>query len=148
MKFFVVAVSLFAVALAAPSGPDAALEARRRLPALEHEEVHDEFGQFALRYVTAEGTVVSERGRLVPSHDGTGYVMITEGEVSYIGDDGKTYVTKYTAGLDGTHVEGNHLPVSVTPEPVPAVEPVPAAAPIVAPEPVKIVAKPIEFINL
>ncbi|KAJ8732689.1 hypothetical protein PYW07_015288 [Mythimna separata] len=119
MKFFIVALCVFAVAAAAPTSPDAALEERRRLPALEHEEIHDEFGQFALRYVTAEGTVVSERGRLVPAQDGSGYVMILEGEVSYVGDDGQTYVTKYSAGLDGTHVEGNHLPVPVTAEPVP-----------------------------
>ncbi|KAJ8732089.1 hypothetical protein PYW08_014819 [Mythimna loreyi] len=118
MKFFVVALSLFTVAATAPASPDPAIEARRRLPALEHEEIHDEYGQFALRYVTAEGTVVSERGRLVPSPDGTGYVMILEGEVSYVGDDGQTYVTKYSAGPDGTHVEGSHLPVPVTAEPV------------------------------
>ncbi|CAH0699896.1 unnamed protein product [Spodoptera exigua] len=48
----------------------------RLLPPLDHEEVHDEFGQFALRYVTAEGTVVSERGRLIPALDGAGYVMM------------------------------------------------------------------------
>ena len=107
-------LGLLAVALAAPS-VDPATAARRALPALEHEEVHDEFGQYALRYVTAEGTVVSERGRLVPSPDGTGYVLITEGEVSYVGDDGKTYVTKYSAGLDGTKVEGDHLPVPPKP---------------------------------
>ncbi|PZC85374.1 hypothetical protein B5X24_HaOG201870 [Helicoverpa armigera] len=90
----------------------------RTLPALEHEEIHDQFGQFALRYVTPEGTVVSERGRLVPTPDGTDYVMIVEGEVSYIDDDGKTYVTKYTAGIDGYHAEGNHLPVAPkVPEP-------------------------------
>lgn len=85
-----------------------AIAARRALPALEHEEVHDEYGQYALRYVTAEGTVVSERGRLVPTVHG--YVLITEGEVSYVGDDGKIYVTKYTAGLDGYKADGNHLP--------------------------------------
>ncbi|KAH9644257.1 hypothetical protein HF086_003756 [Spodoptera exigua] len=96
----------------------------RSLPPLDHEEVHDEFGQFALRYVTAEGTVVSERGRLIPAIDGAGYVMVYEGEVSYIGDDGKRYVTKYTAGLDGYHAEGDHLPVAPevpdVPEPTPA----------------------------
>lgn len=104
------------MAMVAAASIDPEIAARRALPALEHEEVHDEFGQYALRYVTAEGTVVSERGRLVPSADGSGYVLITEGEVSYIGDDGKTYVTKYTAGLDGTKVEGNHLPKA--PEPI------------------------------
>ncbi|XP_075970097.1 flexible cuticle protein 12-like, partial [Anticarsia gemmatalis] len=97
-------VGLMAATLAVPLEE----HPRRSLPALEHEEIHDEYGQFALRYVTAEGTVVSERGRLVPLPDQSGYVMIVEGEVSYIGDDGKTYVTKYTAGLDGYKVEGEH----------------------------------------
>ncbi|CAK1553626.1 unnamed protein product [Leptosia nina] len=122
MKVFVVLSALAAVCLCAPADPEADVElaqliARRRLPALEHEEVHDEFGQFALRYVTAEGTVVSERGRLVPTPDGKSYVLITEGEVSYIGDDGELYVTKFTAGIDGVKVEGNHLPKA--PEPLP-----------------------------
>ncbi|XP_038210862.1 larval cuticle protein 65Ag1-like [Zerene cesonia] len=84
----------------------------RAKPALDFEEVRDEFGQYALRYVTAEGIVVSERGRLVPTAREGDYVLIVDGEVSYIGDDGQLYVTKFTAGLDGTHVEGNHLPVA------------------------------------
>ncbi|XP_063621821.1 uncharacterized protein LOC134794048 [Cydia splendana] len=87
-----------------PRSPLEAAAARRALPALQHEEIHDEFGQYALRYVTAEGTVVSERGRLIPSPSG-GHVLITEGETSYIGDDGKTHITKYSAGLDGYKVE-------------------------------------------
>ncbi|KAI5643429.1 insect cuticle protein domain-containing protein [Phthorimaea operculella] len=114
---FVVILALVAVAAAsAPLSREAA--ARRNLPALQHEEVHDEFGQFALRYVTAEGTVVEQRGRLVPNKEGTDYDLIIEGSTTYIGDDGKTYVTRYTAGPDGSKVEGNHLPVA--PEPIPA----------------------------
>lgn len=101
---------MIATTASAPSvNPDIA--ARRALPALEHEEIHDEFGQFALRYVTAEGTVVSERGRLVPTAKGD-YVLVTEGEVSYIGDDGELYITKFTAGIDGYHVENNHQALS------------------------------------
>ncbi|RVE46306.1 hypothetical protein evm_009025 [Chilo suppressalis] len=73
----------------------------RRLPALHHEEVHDDFGQYALRYYTAEGTFVSERGHLIPTADGRDHVMAVEGEVSYIGADGKTYSSKYMADLDG-----------------------------------------------
>ncbi|CAK1553627.1 unnamed protein product [Leptosia nina] len=114
MKVFII-LSLAAVALCAPADPRdnvklAELIARRRLPALEHEEARDDFGQYALRYVTAEGTVVSERGRLVPTKDGKDYVLITEGEVSYVSDDGKIYVTKYSAGIDGVKVQGDHLP--------------------------------------
>ena len=142
------ALSLLAVAAAAPMDLDAGAVERRSMPALEHEEIHDEFGQFALRYVTAEGTVVSERGRLVPSPDGAGYVMIFEGEVSYIGDDGQEYVTKYTAGLDGTHVEGNHLPVSVTAEPVIAPEPVVVPEPVFVNKPVELIAEPFRFVKV
>ncbi|KAI5643427.1 hypothetical protein NE865_04603 [Phthorimaea operculella] len=113
---FVVVLALVAVAAAGPLSREAA--ARRNLPALQHEEVHDEFGQFALRYVTAEGTVIEQTGRLVPNKERNGYVMIIEGSTTFIGEDGKTYVTRYTAGPDGSKVEGNHLPVA--PEPVPA----------------------------
>ncbi|CAH0727782.1 unnamed protein product, partial [Brenthis ino] len=111
MKLFLVSLCIIAAVSAAPAAKDAKdLKAIRALPALEHEEVHDEFGQYALRYVTAEGIVVYERGRLVPSLDGTGYVLVIEGEVSYVGDDDKTYVTKYSAGIDGVKIEGNHIP--------------------------------------
>ncbi|CAG9785111.1 unnamed protein product [Diatraea saccharalis] len=75
-----------------------------RLPALHHEEIHDDFGQYALRYYTAEGTFVSERGYLIPTADGKDHVMAVEGEVSYIGADGKSYSTKYMADLEGFRV--------------------------------------------
>lgn len=90
---------------------DPVTAARRALPALQHEEIHDEFGQYTLRYVTAEGTIVTETGKLVPTPDGKAYVLVIEGESRFIGDDGKTYITKYYAGLNGTHVEGAHIPV-------------------------------------
>nr|XP_053602926.1 uncharacterized protein LOC128670926 isoform X3 [Plodia interpunctella] len=68
MLKFVIVFALVAVsALGAPSNPEA--EARRALPALEHQEVHDDLGQYSLRYVTAEGTIVSETGRLIPTSD-------------------------------------------------------------------------------
>lgn len=80
---------------------------------MQHEEVHDQFGQYTLRYVTAEGTIVSEKARLIPTPNGKAYVLVKEGETRYIGDDGKTYITKYSAGLDGTYVEESYLPASV-----------------------------------
>ncbi|CAG9560400.1 unnamed protein product [Danaus chrysippus] len=133
MKMLVISLilpALMVVTSAAPSvgpiqGRADELAATRALPALEYEEVRDKYGQFALRYITAEGIVVSERGRLVPNLEGDGYVLITEGEISYISDDGKTYVTKFTAGIDGNHVQGDHLPTtpkSIVPE-APAVKP-------------------------
>ncbi|XP_028167307.1 flexible cuticle protein 12-like [Ostrinia nubilalis] len=103
MKTFVVLSCLVAVALCAPHS------GLRELPAVRHEEVHDEYGQYALRYITAENTVVSERGRLIPSPNG-GHVLEIEGQYQFIGDDGQLYVTKYRGGPDGFHVDGAHLP--------------------------------------
>lgn len=105
-----------AYVIAAPSVPDSI----QKLPALHHEEIHDELGQYSLRYITADGTIVYEKGWLVPNPDGEGRVMVTEGEVTYTGDDGKVYSTKYTAGFDGFKPEGAHL---VVPPLEPAVVP-------------------------
>ncbi|XP_045492965.1 larval cuticle protein 65Ag1-like [Colias croceus] len=115
MKMLIVFCTVVAAVACAPTALEE-LAVRRAQPALDFEEVRDEFGQYALRYVTAEGIVVSERGHLVPAAKDGDYVLIVDGEFSYIGDDGQLYVTKFTSGLDGTHVEGNHLPVA--PEPI------------------------------
>ncbi|XP_028171366.1 flexible cuticle protein 12-like [Ostrinia furnacalis] len=105
MKTVAVLCLCAAVVMGLPSGD-------RSLPAVEHIDERDELGQYSLRYVTAEGTVVSERGRFVPAADG-GRVITYEGEFTFIGDDGKTYVTKYTAGAEGGYKpEGDHLPVA------------------------------------
>ncbi|XP_023954704.2 flexible cuticle protein 12-like [Bicyclus anynana] len=117
MKSLVVFACLAAVVLCAPPKPATDDASLRFLPAIRHEEVHDEFGQYALRYITAENTVVSERGKLVPSQRG-GYVLEIEGQYSFIGDDGKVYVTKYRGGPDGFHVDAKHLPQPVRPLPV------------------------------
>ncbi|XP_011569290.2 pupal cuticle protein 27-like [Plutella xylostella] len=108
MVKFVVLLCIMSVSYAVGAPSFAATAARRALPALQHEEIHDSFGQYALRYVTAEGTIVSQRARLVPS--GAGHVLVTEGETTFIGTDGKTYVTRFTAGPEGLKVEGDHLP--------------------------------------
>ncbi|XP_059052340.1 larval cuticle protein 65Ag1-like [Achroia grisella] len=110
MKIIVVFSCLVAAALSAPAA------GLRELPAVRHEEVHDEYGQYALRYITAENTVVSERGRLVPSNGG--YVLEIDGQYQFVGDDGRLYVTKYRGGPDGFHVDGAHLPQQV---PMPAI---------------------------
>ncbi|XP_061378096.1 uncharacterized protein LOC133319073 [Danaus plexippus] len=136
MKLFLITLSVIYMAYASPSLRTAKdLAALRALPALEHEEIHDEYGQYALRYVTAEGTIVSERGRLVPDSEGKGYVLIIEGEISYIGDDGNLYITRFTAGLDGTSVEGNNMPVPSKPiaPAVPVVPRVPKPVPTPVP---------------
>ncbi|KAL0840420.1 hypothetical protein ABMA28_015676 [Loxostege sticticalis] len=119
MNMYIAALVLLAVAYSM-GAPTSQTALRRALPAVLHEEKHDDFGQYALRYVTAEGIIVSERGHLVPNPDGIGHVLAVEGEVSYIGTDGKTYVTKYSAGFDGSKMEGDHIPVAPEPLPVEA----------------------------
>ncbi|CAG9560639.1 unnamed protein product [Danaus chrysippus] len=98
-----------------------AVVALRLSPAISYEQVRDEFGQYAVRFITAENTVVSERGRLVPTRD-HGYVMEIEGKYSYIGDDGKLYVTEYIAGVDGFKVKANHLPKQVPAARIPRIK--------------------------
>ncbi|XP_073952015.1 uncharacterized protein isoform X1 [Choristoneura fumiferana] len=110
MKLLLVLGCLVVVAVSAPLDPETA----RELPAVRHEEVHDEYGQYALRYITAEDTVVSERGRLVPTDNG-GWVLVIEGQYQFTGDDGQIYVTKYSGGPGGFHVDANHLPRPVMP---------------------------------
>lgn len=92
--------------------PISANQAIRNLPALKHEEIRDNYGQYAFRYVTAEGTVVSERGYLVPNAQGNDYVLAIEGQTTYIGEDGKPITTIYKAGPNGSEIEGAHLPIS------------------------------------
>ncbi|XP_028179150.1 endocuticle structural glycoprotein SgAbd-5-like [Ostrinia furnacalis] len=117
MKSFAVLCLCAAVALAAPVE-----ESNHSQPAMEHIHEQDDLGQYTLKYRTPDGTIVSERGRLVPTADGKDQVLIHEGSFSYIGDDGKTYVTKYKTDIAGAYQpEGDHLPKPVEPEPVPEV---------------------------
>ncbi|KAL4710415.1 hypothetical protein ACJJTC_008817 [Scirpophaga incertulas] len=99
--FFVVVA--LAYSMAAPVS-DEAIARRRNLPALHQEEHRDDFGQYALRYITAEGIFFSERGRLIPTPDGKDHVMAVEGEFSYIGKDGKKYHKKYTGDFEGFQI--------------------------------------------
>lgn len=82
------------------------------LPALKHQDDRDELGQFSVHYITADGTERKETGRLVPTADGRAQVIIVDGEVSYIGDDGKKYTMQYSAGTNGYIAKGNHIPVA------------------------------------
>lgn len=92
-------------------------------------------GQFGSAYAQEDGTVSREE-------------TINEfgertGQYSYIGDGGKTYNVKWTAGKDGFRVEGDHIPKGAnglnsapfSPEeaaPAPVAAPVRAAAPVQA----------------
>lgn len=84
---------MIAVSAAAPNFHEAT-----HLPALNYKD----------DYITTDGTERKEIGHLVP----TVQVPIIQGEVSYIGDDGKNYTIQYMAGTNGYTAKGNHLPVA------------------------------------
>ncbi|KAL0818854.1 hypothetical protein ABMA28_008173 [Loxostege sticticalis] len=135
MKTIAVLCLCAVAAMGAPSG-------ERSAPAVELKDERDELGQYTLRYVTGEGTVVSETGRFVPTADGTGRVLVYEGEFKFVGDDGKVYITKYTAGAEGGYkAEGEHLPVAPAVPDVPLPEAPKVEVPVVAEPVVPVVAE-------
>ncbi|XP_014227859.1 endocuticle structural glycoprotein SgAbd-1-like isoform X1 [Trichogramma pretiosum] len=60
------------------------------------------------------GIQVSEQGQL--THIGESDVVVSQGQLSHVDDDGHRYSLKYTADQNGFRVEGDHLP---TPPPIP-----------------------------
>lgn len=113
-KLFQIAVLVLCLVASAMS---ASIVLVRTDPALVHDEVHDQFGQFAVQYATANHDTRVERGHLVRTASGAP-VLVYDGEYSFFGQDGKKYTVKYRAGLDGFHAEGDHLPKPPKPEPV------------------------------
>lgn len=93
--------------MAAPEAPI------KYIPVLERTEKHDEVGQFALRYLSADGTSVSEQGVLKPASSGKGHVLHKFGEYTFTAPNGQVFRTKYVADNHGFRAEGDHLPKSV-----------------------------------
>ncbi|XP_046436036.1 endocuticle structural glycoprotein SgAbd-8-like [Neodiprion fabricii] len=114
MKFAIVLAALAAVAVARPQNqltPGV-------VPILDFQESHDEFGQFALSYLTGDGTQVSEQGALVPNSKEDGFVLVKKGSFKYYAPDGQLIEETWTADGNGFHAEGSHLPVA--PDPIAA----------------------------
>jgi len=84
-------------------------------------------GRFGSAYAQEDGVVFREE---------TGAAGERQGQYSYIGDDGKTYTVRYTAGKDGFKIlEGSHVPTGangLNSAPFVAT-PAPAAAPVAQP---------------
>lgn len=78
------------IALAAAAPTDVAL--------LQHNEAHDEFGQFAYNFLSADGVARTEQGKLKVSADGTQNVFVTSGAYRYLAPDGQIVEAHYTAG--------------------------------------------------
>lgn len=66
--FVAVAISA-SVALPTPREP---------VPILQRTEIRDKDGQFALSYLTGDGTAVAQQGALKPTADGKDNVLVTQ----------------------------------------------------------------------
>ncbi|XP_048510689.1 endocuticle structural glycoprotein SgAbd-2-like [Athalia rosae] len=111
MKFIIVLAALAAVAVARPEGGAPAPV----IPILEYSLTRDDFGQFALSYLTGDGTRVTEQGALVPNADNTGHVLVKQGTLSYFAPDGTPIDLTWTSDADGFKAKGDHLPVPPKP---------------------------------
>ncbi|EDV95671.1 larval cuticle protein 65Ag1 [Drosophila grimshawi] len=97
MKFLIVFVALFAVALARPD-----VEIVR-----QNSEVGPESYIFSLE--TSDGTKKEEEGHLKNAGSENEAISV-KGSYSFVADDGQTYVVNYTADENGFQPEGAHLP--------------------------------------
>ncbi|KAK9503258.1 hypothetical protein O3M35_011866 [Rhynocoris fuscipes] len=66
-------------------------------------------------YITREGTIFNEQGKLKKLANDDGEVLIKEGSYQYKSPEGEAISLKYVADEDGFRPEGSHLPVPVQP---------------------------------
>ncbi|KAG8237864.1 hypothetical protein J437_LFUL017863 [Ladona fulva] len=62
------------------------------------------------KYVSGDGTTLTEVGRLIPIDDGTDQVLVKEGSYTFTAPEGKTYTVNYVADKDGFRASGDHIP--------------------------------------
>ncbi|EDV95670.1 larval cuticle protein 65Ag1 [Drosophila grimshawi] len=99
MKFLIVFVALFAIALARPD-----IEVVR-----QDSDVGPESFKFSVE--TSDGTKREEEGQLKNAGTDNEYIAV-HGSFSYVADDGKTYSVVYTADENGFQPKGDHIPVA------------------------------------
>ncbi|XP_073837807.1 larval cuticle protein 65Ag1-like [Musca autumnalis] len=99
MKFIIVFVALFALALASQDA-----ETLRYDSNVEPE-------QYSYAVETSDGKTAQEEGHL--EDQGTeDEAIVVKGSYSYVGDDGQTYSVNYVADKNGFQPQGAHLPVA------------------------------------
>ncbi|XP_017048739.1 larval cuticle protein 65Ag1-like [Drosophila ficusphila] len=100
MKFLIVFVALFALALAAPAEVEILKQAS---------EVGPE--SFSYGYETSDGAKADAAGELknVGSENES---LAVRGSFSFVADDGQTYTVNYIADENGFQPQGAHLPVA------------------------------------
>ncbi|EDW68500.1 larval cuticle protein 65Ag1 [Drosophila virilis] len=100
MKFLIVFVALFAVALAAPA--DVVI-------VRNDADVGPESFNYA--YETSDGSSASAQGQL-QNIGSENEAISVKGSFKYIGDDGQNYEVSYIADENGFQPSGAHLPVA------------------------------------
>ncbi|XP_030560928.1 larval cuticle protein 65Ag1-like [Drosophila novamexicana] len=102
MKFLIVFVALFAVALAAPADSDA--------QTLRSEaDVGPE--SFNYEFETSNGIKENAAGQL-KNIGSENEAISVQGSYSFVADDGQTYTINYVADENGFQPQGAHLPVA------------------------------------
>ncbi|XP_043648538.1 larval cuticle protein 65Ag1-like [Drosophila teissieri] len=104
MKFLIVFVALFAVALAAPPSSSSDAQVLR-----SESDVGPE--SFKYLYETSDGSAAQAEGQLnnVGSEN---EALVVRGSYSFVADDGITYTVNYIADENGFQPQGAHLPVA------------------------------------
>ncbi|EDX09407.1 larval cuticle protein 65Ag1 [Drosophila simulans] len=102
MKFLIVFVALFAVALAAPAAQDAEI-------VRSNSDVGAE--SFKYDWEISDGQAAEAEGKLnnVGSEN---EALSVHGSYRFVADDGVTYEVKYIADENGFQPQGAHLPVA------------------------------------
>ncbi|KAH8342304.1 hypothetical protein KR059_000705 [Drosophila kikkawai] len=99
MKFLIVFVALFAVALASPTAEILRSES----------DVGPE--NFKYGFETSDGVAANAEGQL--NNIGSDHESLAvHGSYSFVGDDGVTYTVNYVADENGFQPSGAHLPVA------------------------------------
>ncbi|XP_017010666.2 larval cuticle protein 65Ag1-like [Drosophila takahashii] len=102
MKFLIVFVALFAVALAAPAAPEAQI-------LRSESDVGPE--SFKYDWETSDGQAAQAAGQLKNIGSENEAISVT-GSYRFVADDGVTYEVTYIADENGFQPQGAHLPVA------------------------------------
>ncbi|XP_055373329.1 larval cuticle protein 65Ag1-like [Condylostylus longicornis] len=103
MKFAIVCVALFAVAIAAPANED--------IQVLRLETDNIGVDSYKWGYEQSNGQKHDESGQLKNAGSENEGIAV-QGSFSYVGDDGQTYSVNYVADENGFQPTGAHLPVA------------------------------------
>ncbi|XP_055912852.1 larval cuticle protein 65Ag1-like [Eupeodes corollae] len=104
MKFVIVFVALFGLALAAP--PKSYTDA-----VVTRSESVVEPLSYNYAVETSDGKSASEDGH-IENQGAEDEAIAVKGQFSYVGDDGITYSVSYIADKNGFQPQGAHLPVA------------------------------------